>query len=88
MKDVVNEAITVLESGGLVVFPTDTVYGLLCDATNEKAVRKLIEFKNRPPGKAISVFTDFKMLKKIVVLTEKQEKLIRYIHLDLDLVLV
>lgn len=38
------------------MFPSDTVYGFLADATNETAVQKLISFKNRPPGKAISVF--------------------------------
>lgn len=45
-----------IRQGGLVVFPSDTVYGFLADATNEEAVKKLISFKNRPPGKAISVF--------------------------------
>lgn len=49
-------ALTTLRNGGLVVCPSDTVYGLLVDAKNEKAVNKLITFKNRPPGKPISVF--------------------------------
>ncbi len=58
---------TVLKDGGLVVFPTDTVYGLLVDATNERAVKKLIQFKDRIPGKAISVFvSDFGMMKNYV----------------------
>lgn len=56
-----------LYEGGLVVFPTDTVYGLLVDATNERAVKKLIQFKDRVPGKAISVFvSDFDMMKNSV----------------------
>ncbi len=45
-----------LRKGGVIVFPSDTVYGLLCDSSNKEAVRKLLEFKERPPGKAISVF--------------------------------
>ncbi len=45
-----------LASGGMVVAPSDTVYGLLVDATNEEAVAKLLKFKNRPPGKPVSIF--------------------------------
>lgn len=78
-KNILKETLRVLRTGGLIVFPSDTVYGLLCDATNDKAVKKLIEFKNRPPGKAISVFSDFSLLEKLVGITEKQEKLIKEI---------
>ncbi len=46
----------VLQEGGLVVFPSDTVYGFLADAQNKKAVEKLIRVKRRPFGKPISVF--------------------------------
>lgn len=61
------KTIEVLRSGGLVVCPSDTVYGLLVDATNEEAVKKLIAFKERPVGKAISVFVDgFEMMQKLV----------------------
>ncbi|MEI7652650.1 MAG: tRNA (adenosine(37)-N6)-threonylcarbamoyltransferase complex ATPase subunit type 1 TsaE [bacterium] len=48
--------LTTLTAGGIVVCPSDTVYGILVDATNESAVKKLIDFKERPVGKAISVF--------------------------------
>ncbi len=53
---VITQTVQVLKSGGLVIFPSDTVYGLLVDATHQPAVQKLIDFKNRPPGKAISTF--------------------------------
>lgn len=79
MKDIINKTITILENGGLVIFPSDTVYGLLCDATNKKAVEKLIQFKNRPPGKAISVFCDFDLLNGLVEISDIQEKLIKEI---------
>lgn len=55
---IITEIVTILKNGGIVVMPSDTVYGLCCDGTNEKAVKKLIEFKRRSPGKAISVFVD------------------------------
>ena len=52
MKTKLHEALKVLKNGGLVIVPSDTVYGVAVDATNENAVKKLIEFKSRPPGKA------------------------------------
>lgn len=74
---VINETVKTLKNGGLVVFPSDTVYGLLVDATNREAVNSLIEFKNRPPGKAISVFVkDIAMINTYSVLSEKQQALL------------
>ncbi len=67
------EAIKTLACGGLVISPSDTVYGLLVDATNEIAVSKLIQFKNRPPGKPISVFvSDFAMLHEHTAVNKQQ----------------
>ena len=43
-----DEAAAVIRSGGLVAFPTETVYGLGADATNERAVRRIFEAKGRP----------------------------------------
>src|SRR3989344_4120767 len=76
---VINDTITVLKSNGLVIFPSDTVYGLLCDAESGEAVQKLISFKNRPPGKAISVFCDFKSINKLVKINNQQQKIIKEI---------
>lgn len=78
--EIIDLTCKILKSGGLVVFPSDTVYGLLVDATNKKAVEKLINFKNRPAGKPISVFVSgFSMMKKIVFVDEKQEKILKQI---------
>jgi len=55
-KDVLEKAKITLDQGGLVVSPSDTVYGLLVRADRDRAVKKLINFKNRPPGKPISIF--------------------------------
>lgn len=77
-SEVINTTFNILKRGGLVIFPSDTVYGLLVDATNEKAVDKLIQFKNRPPGKAISVFvSDFKMLKENTHVNKNQETILQ-----------
>lgn len=55
-QDIINQTMSIIKNGGLVVFPTDTVYGLLVDSTNPVAIDKLLAFKDRPAGKAISVF--------------------------------
>lgn len=68
-KIALEHVVKVLRNGGLVVFPTDTVYGLLVDAKNKEAVEKLIAFKNRPAGKPISVFVrDLEMMAGVVEL--------------------
>lgn len=52
---VVAEAAMMLRRGGLVAFPTETVYGLGADATNPKALARLTEVKGRPPEKPYSL---------------------------------
>ncbi len=49
------EAARVLRSGGLVAFPTETVYGLGADVTNPKAIERLNQVKGRPPEKPYSL---------------------------------
>jgi len=58
-----NNTIKTLKQGGLILYPTDTVWGLGCDATNYAAVEKLFKFKNREDQKTmICLVSDFKML--------------------------
>ena len=79
-KSIIDKTCKILARSGLVVFPSDTVYGLLVDATNENAVKKLIRFKNRPFGKAISVFVaDFNMLQSVAVLPQENSKLLHHL---------
>lgn len=76
-EELINKTIDILKKGGLVIYPSDTVYGLLVDATNEEAVKKLIKFKNRPLGKPISIFaSDFSMFQNQVKLSETQLTLV------------
>ncbi len=49
----INACLKVLEEGGLILYPTDTVWGIGCDATNEEAVRKVYTLKNRDDSKAL-----------------------------------
>jgi L-threonylcarbamoyladenylate synthase len=52
------QIINVLDSGGLVIFPSETVYGAAVDATNPEAVNKLNTYKQRPVGKPYSIMVD------------------------------
>lgn len=53
--DDIEEAIALLKSGGVIVYPTETSYGLGCDATNLAAVERIFAIKGRPESKALSV---------------------------------
>ncbi|MAW94884.1 MULTISPECIES: L-threonylcarbamoyladenylate synthase [unclassified Leeuwenhoekiella] len=65
--DEVSESLPVLKRGGLLLYPTDTVWGIGCDATNAEAVDKIYELKKRPESKAlICLVSDLKMLRQYV----------------------
>ena len=53
MTEEINKCIEVLENGGLILYPTDTVWGIGCDATNETAVKKVFQLKERDDSKAL-----------------------------------
>jgi len=52
-RDTIAEAVRVLKDGGVILYPTDTVWGIGCDATNEKAVARVYEIKQRAESKAL-----------------------------------
>ena len=54
-EDIINEAVEVLAGGGVVLYPTDTVYGLAANIFNNKAVRKVFEIKERSLLKPLSI---------------------------------
>lgn len=58
MNDDIKKACEVLRSGGVILYPTDTIWGIGCDATNEDAVRKVYEIKQRTDSKALLVLMD------------------------------
>lgn len=53
-KDI-EACLPVLHAGGLIVYPTDTIWGIGCDASNPAAVEKIYQLKNRPGSKAMIV---------------------------------
>ena len=58
MRDEIKKACEVMQKGGVILYPTDTVWGIGCDATNEEAVKRVFEIKKRADSKAMLVLVD------------------------------
>lgn len=54
----IRQAVDVLKRGGVILYPTDTVWGIGCDATNSAAVRRVFDIKRRADGKALITIVD------------------------------
>lgn len=57
-QDEIKKSLDVLKSGGIILYPTDTIWGLGCDATNPEAVKRIFELKKRDDSKALIVLLD------------------------------
>jgi L-threonylcarbamoyladenylate synthase len=68
MKDEILRAFEVLKKGGVILYPTDTVWGLGCDATKVKAVERIFKIKKRPEKKSL------------IILLDQYEKLYQYVE--------
>lgn len=58
IKNEISTCISILKSGGVILYPTDTVWGIGCDATNESAVQKIYTLKKREESKSMIVLID------------------------------
>lgn len=58
IREEIRKACEVLQKGGVILYPTDTVWGIGCDATNEEAVKRVYEIKRRADSKAMLVLVD------------------------------
>lgn len=58
MNNDINKALEVLKSGGVILYPTDTIWGIGCDATNADAVKRVYEIKQREDCKAMLVLME------------------------------
>lgn len=76
--EIIKEIINVLDNDGLIIFPTDTVYGIACNSFSDKGIYKLYKAKNRDFNNPIGVLTD--SIDKIKLVTSSinktEEKLI------------
>ena len=57
-EDDIKKAIDVMKNGGIILYPTDTVWGIGCDATNAEAVAKVYALKRRDDSKALICLVD------------------------------
>lgn len=71
-KKELEEVIEILKNDGVIIFPTDTVYGIGCNCFSEKAIRKIFKDKSRPEQKPINVLTN--NIEKIQKVTENISK--------------
>ncbi|MCS7139898.1 MAG: L-threonylcarbamoyladenylate synthase [Candidatus Nezhaarchaeota archaeon] len=86
VKDIKNEtdlrktlepAIAALKHGGIVIYPTDTVYGIGCDPLNEEALAKLLSIKGRE-GKPLPLLaSSIEVVKRVAEITQEAQKLIK-----------
>src|SRR6476661_375225 len=58
LKEEINKCIEVLREGGIILYPTDTVWGLGCDATNKEAIAKIYALKQREEAKSMIILLD------------------------------
>jgi L-threonylcarbamoyladenylate synthase len=76
-QDMLLETISTLKSGGAIVFPTETLYGLGVDVTNDDAIEHLIELKGRPHNMPISIaVNDIQQLEEFALISDMAERII------------
>mgnify|MGYP003446801593 CR=1 FL=1 len=68
LQDEIKKAVEVLRKGGVILYPTDTVWGIGCDATNAEAVKRVYEIKKRADSKAL------------ICLVDSESRLCRYVR--------
>ena len=77
-EDVLKYAASIIRKGGLVAFPTETVYGLGADALNSEAVSRIFEAKGRPADNPLIVHvSDFESVEKLAHVTDTARKLMK-----------
>jgi L-threonylcarbamoyladenylate synthase len=75
-KKIVKEAVKTLADGGILIYPTETCYGIGVDATNQEAVDRLMKYKSRREGKPLSVvMKDMEMAEDYAVINELAQNL-------------
>ncbi len=78
IKPDIKKAAKALKEGKVLICPTDTVYGLVCDYGNKKALERLFKIKKREKEKQVPVFVkDVEYAKKLVKVDKRQEELLK-----------
>ena len=88
-NNTIQKAIEILKNGGIIIYPTDTCYGIGVDATNKEAIKKMINLKGRNFKKPISIIVkNFKMAQEICEFNLQAKKIFKkYLPGPLTLIL-
>ena len=74
----IKKAVEIIENGGVIIFPTDTVYGIGCNPYDANAVKKIYEIKSREKIKSLPVLaSSIQIVKQISIIDEFTEKIIK-----------
>jgi len=89
LRDEVAKALKVVQDGGIILYPTDTIWGIGCDATNTEAVKKIYRLKQRDEAKSMIILldTENRLASYISEVPELAYDLINYAENPLTLVL-
>jgi L-threonylcarbamoyladenylate synthase len=68
MEKAIDRSVEILKKGGTILYPTDTIWGIGCDATNYKAAQKVLKIKNRPQNFSF------------IILVEKAPRIVEYVE--------
>lgn len=78
MSVITQKTLNTLKGEQIILYPTDTIWGIGCDATSEKAVAKVYKLKNREESKALIILvSSLNMLKKYVLVSKKAIEIIK-----------
>lgn len=89
LKDEVSKALKVVQEGGIILYPTDTIWGIGCDATNTEAIKKIYRLKQRDEAKSMLILldTDAKLPSYISDVPELAYDLIEFAENPLTLIM-
>ena len=74
----IRKSVEIIENGGVIIFPTDTVYGIGCNPYDANAVKKIYEIKSREKIKSLPVLvSSIEIVKQISIIDEFTEKIIK-----------
>jgi len=72
----IDKAVQILKNGGVISFATETVYALACDASNDKAIQRIYQLKNRSQNKPIAILVkNLSTAKKFLLINKIEEKI-------------
>src|SRR5258708_5556503 len=89
LKDEVAKAFKVIQEGGIILYPTDTIWGIGCDATNTEAIKRIFSLKQRDEAKSMIILldTDNKLPSYVQEIPDVAYDLIEYAENPLTLVI-